>query len=154
MIKRQSQKVDVKSSFFGKAVEYDVIGKMLKEGLDVYVPAVDNKGIDAIIRRPNGTFIEAQIKARSKDKASFFGPYKPIGKPRPNYWYIFVSEGLDKMWIFSSAEFEKLAATYGEGKHKGKRYLSIPKGDTEKRVIIDKYVASDFSRLLSSIQTL
>ncbi len=40
---------------------------MLKEGLDVYVPLVDDVGIDAVIRRPDNTFIEIQIKARSKD---------------------------------------------------------------------------------------
>jgi hypothetical protein len=31
---------------------------MLKEGIDLYVPLVDDFGIDAIIRKPDGTFIE------------------------------------------------------------------------------------------------
>ena len=52
---------------FGKRIEYWLIGKMLKEGLDVYVPLVDDFGVDAVIRKPDGTFIEAQLKARSKD---------------------------------------------------------------------------------------
>jgi hypothetical protein len=40
---------------------------MLKEGLDVYIPLVDDFGIDAIIRKPDGGLIEVQIKARSND---------------------------------------------------------------------------------------
>ena len=40
---------------------------MQKEGLDVYMPLVDDFGIDAVIRKPSGEFIEIQIKARSKD---------------------------------------------------------------------------------------
>ncbi len=55
------------SAGFGKRMEYWIIGKMLKEGLDVYVPLVDDIGIDAVIRKPDNTFIEIQIKARSKD---------------------------------------------------------------------------------------
>ena len=52
---------------FGKRIEHFLIGQMLKEGLDVYLPVVDDKGIDAVVRRPDGTFVEVQIKARSKE---------------------------------------------------------------------------------------
>ena len=52
---------------FGKRIEFWLIGQMLKEGLDVYVPLVDDIAIDAVIRRPDGSFAEVQIKARSKD---------------------------------------------------------------------------------------
>ena len=36
---------------------------MLKEGVDVYVPLVDDNAIDAVIRKSNGSFVEIQIKA-------------------------------------------------------------------------------------------
>ena len=52
---------------FGKRIEYWIIGNMLKEGIDVYVPMVDDFGVDAVIRTPSGKFLEVQIKARSKD---------------------------------------------------------------------------------------
>ena len=52
---------------FGKPIEFWIIGEMLKEGLDVYVPLVDDMAIDAVLRQFDGTFIEVQIKARSKD---------------------------------------------------------------------------------------
>ena len=37
------------SAGFGKRIEYWIIGRMLKEGLDVYVPLVDDDAIDAVI---------------------------------------------------------------------------------------------------------
>ena len=52
---------------FGRRIEFWVIGEMMKEGLDVHIPLVDDMGIDAIVRKEDGSFIEAQIKARSKN---------------------------------------------------------------------------------------
>ncbi|MGA9485972.1 MAG: hypothetical protein WBV25_02690 [Methylocella sp.] len=57
------------SAGFGKRMEYWIIGQMLREGLDVYVPLVDDFGIDAVIRKQNNQFIEVQIKARSKKRS-------------------------------------------------------------------------------------
>ncbi len=54
------------SSAFGKRIEYWIVGQMLKEGLDVYLPLVDDNTVDAVVKRPDGRFIEIQIKARSK----------------------------------------------------------------------------------------
>jgi hypothetical protein len=39
------------SAGFGRRMEYWLIGQMLREGLDVYVPLVDDFGIDAVIRK-------------------------------------------------------------------------------------------------------
>jgi hypothetical protein len=52
---------------FGKRIEYWIIGQMMKEGIDVYLPLVDDDVIDAVIRRTDGTFTTIQIKARSKN---------------------------------------------------------------------------------------
>lgn len=52
------------SAGFGKRIEYWIIGNMLKEGLDVYIPMVDDDAIDAVIRRKDESFITVQIKAR------------------------------------------------------------------------------------------
>ncbi len=54
------------TSGFGKRIEYWIIGRMLKEGMDVYVPLVDDHAVDAIIRRNDGTIALIQIKARSR----------------------------------------------------------------------------------------
>ncbi len=54
------------SAGFGKRIEYWIVGNMLKEGLDVYLPLVDDDAIDAVVRRDDESFITVQIKARSK----------------------------------------------------------------------------------------
>ena len=63
---------------FGKRIEYSIIAEMLKDGMDVYVPLVDDNGIDAVVRKSDGSFVEVQIKARSAevnpgDEALFAG---------------------------------------------------------------------------------
>ena len=50
------------SASFGKRMEYKLIGDMLMEGLDCYVPLVDDHGVDCVIKKDDGTFIEVQIK--------------------------------------------------------------------------------------------
>lgn len=39
------------SAGFGKRMEYYIIGLMLKEGLDCYVPLGDNDGTDVVVRK-------------------------------------------------------------------------------------------------------
>lgn len=48
-------------------MEYKIIGDMLMEGLDCYVPLVDDHGVGLVIKKQDVTFIEVQIKARGKN---------------------------------------------------------------------------------------
>jgi len=90
------------SAGFGKRIEFWLIGQMMKEGLDVYVPLVDDFGIDAVIRKPNGKFVELQIKASSIDvkfgAAALFAAI--THEPRDNYFFLFYSERMNLMWLF------------------------------------------------------
>lgn len=95
------------SAGFGRRMEYWLIGQMLREGLDVYVPLVDDIGVDAVMRKADNSFIEVQIKARSHEvkltsAALFAAIDHPL--PRQNYYSVFRSERLDTMWIMSSEE--------------------------------------------------
>ncbi len=45
------------SAGFGKRMEYNLVGQMLMEGLDVYLPLVDDHGVDCVITKEDGTFI-------------------------------------------------------------------------------------------------
>lgn len=82
---------------------------MLKEGLDVYIPMVDDDAVDVVIKRSDGKYVEVQIKARSKEvakgNAALFAAISH--EHRENYWFVFYSERLDSMWIMSSSEFIK-----------------------------------------------
>ena len=143
------------SAAFGKRIEYYIIGLMLKEGLDVFLPMVDDDAIDAVIKKLDGTFVEIQIKARSKhvifgDAALFAAiPHEY----RPNYWFVFYSERIDKIWILSSKEFIKEAAQNKTGKNKGKRSIWFngknTKAQTEHvKPQFQKYLATNFNRIL------
>lgn len=113
------------SAGFGKRMEHWIIGRMLKEGLDVYVPIVDDFGIDAIVRRSNGEFIEIQIKARSNDVVlGDIGLFAAIThEERENYFFVFYSERLDKTWIMSSKEFIDESNQNKTGNNIGKRSI-------------------------------
>ncbi len=113
------------SASFGKRIEYWIIGLMLKEGLDVYVPLVDDFGVDAIIRKDDGTIFEVQIKARSKKvvmgDAGLFAAL--THEARNNYYFIFYSERLDAIWVMSSEDFIKESSQNKVGINKGKRSI-------------------------------
>jgi hypothetical protein len=143
------------SAAFGKRIEYYVVGLMLKEGLDVYLPLVDDDAIDAIVKRPDGRFVEIQIKARSRTvgfgDAGLFSAL--THELRKNYWFVFYSERMDTIWILSSNEFIKEAAQNKNGKNAGKRSIWFngknTKGQTEHvKPQYQKYVANSFCRIL------
>ena len=99
---------------------------MLKEGIDVYVPLVDDHAVDAIIKRQDGSTALIPIKARSKDviagDAALFAAI-PHDEVRLNYWFVFYSERMDLMWIISSAEFNREAVRNKTGKNIGLRSI-------------------------------
>lgn len=113
------------SATFGKRIEYWIIGRMLKEGLDVFIPMVDDDAIDAVVRKANGSFVTVQIKARSRDvvqgDAALFAAISH--EIRDNYWFVFYSERMDTLWIMSSREFVREAVQNKSGKNKGKRSI-------------------------------
>jgi hypothetical protein len=148
---------------FGKRIEYWVVGLMLKEGLDVYLPLVDDDAIDAVIKRPDGRFIEVQIKARSSTVQMGHGALFAAltHELRQNYWFIFYSERLDTLWVMSSEEFLAEAAQNKSGINSGKRSLwfngaKINKVTGQREEYVKdrylKYVCRDFSRLLGPAQ--
>jgi hypothetical protein len=49
---------------FGKRREFAAIAEMQKQGLDVYMTLVDDKGIDCIVRKDTKTYFDVQIKGK------------------------------------------------------------------------------------------
>ena len=145
------------SAGFGKRMEYKLIGDMLMEGLDCSIPLVDDHGVDCVIKKADGTFIEVQIKARSNEvaagDAALFGTI--VHEYTPNFYFVFYSERLDMMWIMSSEEFLKECVTNKNGKNAGKRGIWFNGNKTNKVTGIkeeyckpqfEKYICKDFSR--------
>lgn len=144
------------SAAFGKRIEFYVVGLMLKEGLDVYLPLVDDDAIDAVVKRPDGSFVEIQIKARSRNvvfgDAGLFAALSH--EHRKNYWFIFYSELMNTTWIMSSKEFLEEAHLNKSGKGVGKRSIWFNGKSTKNNLEhvkpqFEKYVAKDFSRILN-----
>jgi hypothetical protein len=142
------------SAGFGKRIEYWIIGNMLKEGLDVYIPMVDDDAIDVVIKRGDDSFISVQIKARSKNvvfgDAALFAAI-PHEK-RDNYWFVFYSERMDMMWIMTSEEFIQESVQNKSGRNKGKRSIWFngkkSRDQTEHcKPQFEKYIAYNFNRL-------
>lgn len=148
------------SASFGKRIEYFVIGRMLKENLDVFVPLVDDDGIDAIVYRPDGSTALIQIKARSKDvkfgQAAYFSS---IDHPtmRPDYWFVFYSERMDKTWIMTSREFREVSGKFRLKKGNAERcklFFNGKKADRATRICTEytlprysRFEVADFSRI-------
>ena len=140
---------------FGKRIEFYIVGLMLKEGLDVYLPLVDDDAIDAVVKKADGSFVEVQIKARSKnvvfgDSALFAALTHDY---RANYWFVFYSERMDTIWIMSSKEFIKESNQNKTGKNKGKRSIWFNGRNTKKQMEhvkpqFEKYVVKDFNRII------
>ena len=143
------------SAAFGKRIEFYVVGLMLKQGLDVYLPLVDDDAIDAVVKRPDGRFVEVQIKARSKNCA--FGDAGLFAalthELRANYWFVFYSERMETIWIMSSAEFIANSHQNKNGKNAGRRTVWFNGKNTKANSEHVKpqylpFVAADFRRIL------
>ena len=135
------------SAGFGKRMEYKLIGDMLMEGLDCYTPLVDDHGVDCVIKKSDGTFIEIQIKARSKDvtegDAALFSAIDH--KLTDNFYFVFYSERLDMMWIMSSQEFLDECVTNKNGKNAD----VIVFGSTETKSILPQVFEKNIASLNS-----
>lgn len=132
---------------FGKRIEAYVKGLMLKQGLDIYTPEVDDDAVDIVVKSPQGYYVEVQVKAVSKG-ARFAGISH---QSRKNYWFVFYSESMDTFWLFSSSDFLKEACVNKAGTNIGK--YSIKLDGTRKGVHYplskyQKYITSDFTRII------
>lgn len=115
---------------FGKRIEYTIIGDLLMEGFDVYVPLVDDHGVDCIVKKGDGKYVEIQIKARSyQSKQPGCFTVNHHEDAIDNFYFIFCSEQSDRnlmKWVFSSREFVEVSYVYKSGKNKGRRKIVLP----------------------------
>ncbi len=97
----------------GKSAEYFVFSELIKRGADVYLPAVDI-GIDAIIKKTDGTYLQIQVKStQAKDQAGYFNVKANKLHPQDNLFIVCVDMSplgatptrQPEVWIFSSSTF-------------------------------------------------
>ena len=107
-------------------------------------------------QKGDGTYIEVQIKARSREVAEGDAAlFSAISHERKeNFYFVFYSERLNLTWILSSEEFLKECGTNKTGKNAGKRSIwfngNKTDGNGEKKKYckpqFEKYICNDFSR--------
>ena len=130
---------------FGKAVECAVFSKLIMSGGELFLPMVDDDGVDVLVRRPiDKKYARVQIKATScntKDPGLFAAI---THHPRTDYWFIFFSESLSKIWVMNSAEFIAHASINKNGKNKNQYTINFGKKGT----LHSRFAVNDFRRIL------
>ncbi len=105
---RPRQPASESSQIVGKGGEYGVIGRLVEKKLEVYTPVADIGGIDAIIRLPDGSTKEVQVKTRSRttDRGEVF---QVRAEKRPNYFIVLHIAETNDFWILPSDVYYKKA---------------------------------------------
>lgn len=111
----------------GEIGELYVFKELLKRGIEVYKPLVD-EGLDALLRLPSGDVLELQIKsaggAGGKDPRWF---QMPSFTPRPEFFILcvtFLNEEVEEVWVFPSMVFY----AYASGAKQKIRDLNLESG--------------------------
>ena len=114
----------------GQIGELHVFGELLKRGLAVYRPLVD-EGLDALVRLPGGQVIELQIKSAGgsggKDPRWF---QMPAFTPRLEFFIVgaeFLDSEVSNVWVFPSMVFH----AYASGGISKTRDLNLDAGQRE-----------------------
>ena len=130
---------------FGKRIEYKVIGAMLKSECDVYIPIVDDHGVDCVVKKKDGTFLEIQIKARASDvKQCGFFTVDNHEDSINNFYFVFYSERVDTYWVFTSSDFIKNSQLNIRGKNKGRRKIRLVTDGGKIREEFQEFICNDF----------
>ena len=94
----------------GKLGELYVFSKLIEKGAMPFLPIADVKGIDAVVLRKDGTYVDMQIKtSRSEWSAGWWDIWGLV--PRDNLFIVGVmmTKEPPEVWIFPSKVYEQYA---------------------------------------------
>lgn len=142
------------SQNLGKSTEMLVSSMLLAENREVYLPAVDDHGVDLIVRtrdyKPgdgttpeNYEFQEIQVKSMNTD--GLFAAFKCV--PRANYWFVFYIRDIHKMWLVNSHDVHRLSSIVGEGHKNAGHHTFDLKPCKRTPVKKPEFLITDFSKL-------
>ena len=128
----------------GKLGELYVFSKLIERGAMPFLPIADIKGVDAIVSRKDGTYVEIQVKATwPPEQAGYFNV--PDLDVRKNLFIVCVIMGeTPESWIIPSEIFAE-----NTGK---RRLLSLGLGETKNQLSLREKLADyrEASHLLTS----
>lgn len=132
-----------------------VASMLLAENREVYIPAVDDHGVDMIVatrsdsddrsnvRKP--TYQEIQIKSLSK--GGLFAAIK-CDYPRDNYWFVFYIKDIDRMWLINSMDFVNISSRVTKSGSKSFGTYSLDLKPTSRTPIKQsQFIITNFNKL-------
>ena len=105
--------MEVTSQQKGKRAEFLVFGELIRKGVDLYLPVIDT-GIDAIVHRRDGKYINIQIKSTQKGWSFQVWDLDRL-RPGESRFVVCVdmskqeSEDKPEVWVFPSEIFAEYA---------------------------------------------
>lgn len=113
----------------GKLGELYVFTKLIEKGAMPFLPIADIKGVDAVVRKQDGTYVEVQIKATwPPEQAGYFNVHNLV--ERDSLFIVGLIMGIEppEGWIVPSKEFVRHATLREKGTV---HLLSLGLGDTK-----------------------
>lgn len=121
--------IELQSTEKGKLGELYVFTKLIENGAMPFLPVADVRGVDAVVCRKDGTYVEIQIKSTwLPEQAGYFNVQNL--SERDSLYIVGLIMGLERpeAWILPSSEFVKHATV----REKGTVYLlSLGLGETK-----------------------
>ncbi len=117
----------------GKSAEFLVFSELLKQDADLYIPIVDI-GIDTIIKKKDGTYIQIQVKSTESDEqAGWFNVCDLELYEGKGLFVVCVdmSKKSPEMWILPSKVFMDYANVFKSKKGWYQYRLGIDSKDTK-----------------------
>ena len=110
----------------GKLGELYVFSKLIEKGAMPFSPIVDTKGVDAVVRKRDGTYVEIQIKTTWENQAGYFNVRNLV--EQDSLFIVGLIMGIEtpEAWILPSREFIKHATLRGSV-----HLLSLGLGETK-----------------------
>jgi hypothetical protein len=115
---------DMSRDQLGRYAEYLSRLIFARSGMDIYLPEIDNKGIDFIIRTARGTFFEIQCKARRQLKYSFIEKSKfPLSPTRYLSLALFLNNQTEEpeVYLIPSTVWASPNSLFVDRRYEGKK---------------------------------
>ena len=151
---RQDQVFMNPVQLLGKSTEWMVLSMLLAENREVYMPAVDDHGVDLIVRtlayNPGAASTDPshyefqEIQVKSLSTGGLFAAIKCV--PRPNYWFVFYIKDINRLWLVNSMDFCRLASRNSKGANIGKYSFDL-KPTTRTAIKHPQFLTTDFAKL-------
>jgi len=133
----------------GKRAEFLVFGELVKRGADLYLPVIDI-GIDAIIKKQDGTYLQIQVKStESLEQAGWFNVWDLEHYKDKGLFIVCVemSKESPEIWVLPSEVFMEYAVVSKSKEGWNKYTLGIDSKDTKhgnetRRILLKEYLGA------------